>query len=126
MTKHLIMFFVLTASANASATALPDQAIGVWQLVANPASCTAEHFGARDSVIRIHRTHIEFWETNCNVTRIDGMTQSTLEVSLQCTGEGSSRIQNQLWQFSEIAGQSIATVADLDNRSITTYKKCKK
>jgi hypothetical protein len=120
------LFGVLLLSWPAHAQQLPAQFLGEWIFAEGGSACRPGDFDKResDSLIKVGRRQIEYWESLCTVQSATTKGNTT-SVRMSCAGEGERWSSNDVLSVQKIAGRDHLISYRPSEGFMSIYARCR-
>jgi hypothetical protein len=109
---------------------LPAGFMGIWMFADESSKiCVAANWkgvGANDDdrLINVTERSIMESESGCDFNSIKRVSDTTVNISMSCSGEGETWKADELWQLQDIVGQRLLIRTDGKRSSVRIFRKC--
>lgn len=104
--KALGVIAAIYSSTEASYSAeIPHEFTGIWSIAtATDSQCRRSDWqnSRKDGMISVAARSIDYWETSCKISNVKESYDSTVEVGLACSGEGTTWRSDEIWHVQKV------------------------
>lgn len=117
---------IMLLSWPTQAQQLPANLLGEWVVAEDVQACRLGDFDKResDSLIKVGRRQIEYWESVCTVRSVSTKGNTT-SVRMTCSGEGETWTSNEVLSVQKIGGRDYLVAYRQTQGYMSAYSRCR-
>ena len=84
---------------------MPPEFAGIWSIATETDNqCWRSDWqnSRKDGMISVAARSIDYWETSCKISNVNESSDSTVEVGLACSGEGTTWRSDEIWHVQKV------------------------